>query len=129
MPNTGVAAPGFPGVAMYDPVAGTSLANGSGSLNVVSTSTGTGLNATAATNNTAVAVTSTSIKATPGRVFYVNVTATYTGNPQLTDGNGGTVVYTIPSAAGSYVVNGVFNTSIYFNINGATLGTATIGWS
>lgn len=122
--------PGFPAMEPWDSVAGTRCTSGTGSINVTTVgSSGTGLNATAATSNAAVAVTSTSIKATPGRVFYVNVTATYTGNPLLTDGNGGATVFVIPSTVGSYPVYGVFNSSIYFNVNGATLGTATVGYS
>jgi hypothetical protein len=129
MPNTGVAAPGYPAVSLFDPVSGAAVTNGSGAIQTVPGGTGTGLTANAASANAAVAVTSTSVKSSPGRVFYVNVTATYTGNPLLTDGNGGTTVYVIPSAVGSYAVSGVFNTGIYFNVNSATGGTATIGYS
>jgi hypothetical protein len=130
MPNTGSAAPGFPGVALFDPVSGTSVTNGSGAIQTVPAGVGTGLTATAPSSNYSGGTASGSIKSTPGRVFQITVTSAYTvANPLITDGNGGTTIIVVPLAVGTYTYQGVFNTSIYFNLNGATAGGLTVAYS
>lgn len=81
---------------------------------------GSGINATQATTNTAIAAgtaSNTTLKASAGRLFSVTVTTAGTVAPMnFTDGPGGTVIFSLATAAaiGTYAITGgvPFSTSL-----------------